>query len=148
TYIGAPVSQAGISLTPSSSSPSLAHSAPASLPTTSNPGSFAPVYATPQLPSSTSTSWASGPVSISSGPTGAAAMSVPTALVGAGGGASAPVTSTPPITPAPAQQKRQWKRWYTALIAVVIVALIGTSLGAFFILRNQSNQQAAAAVGG
>jgi len=150
TYIGAPVSQAGISLTPSTSSPSLAHSAPASLPATSNPSSIAPVYATPQLPSSTSTPWSSNPVSTSGSPTGAAAMSVPTAIAGSGGGASAPVTTTPPAasTPPPSQQKTEWKWWYTALIAVLIVALISSSLGAFFILRNQSNQQAAAAAGG
>ena len=149
TYIGAPISQAGISLT-SSSSPSLAHSAPATLPSTSNPGSIAPVYATPQLPSSTSVSWSPGPVSNSGVPTEVAALGAPTAIVGGGGGASAPATTPPPVapTPPPSQQKRQWKWWYTALIALVIVALIGSSLSAFFILRNQSNQQAAAVAGG
>src|SRR5260370_3902460 len=43
-------------------------------------------------------------------------------------------SSTPP--------KRQWKGWYTAVIVLVIVALLGSSLGAFLVLRNKTNQTA------
>jgi serine/threonine protein kinase len=152
TYIGAPISQAGLSLASSSDSPSLAHSAQASLPATSNPGFSAPMYATPQL--SSSSPWQSGSVSTAGGPTEAAAQNVPMAAAGGAVGVSpltaSPMVTTPPVgpTPPPSQRKRQWKWWYTALIAMVIVVIIGSSLGAFFVLRNNSNQAAAAAAGG
>ena len=152
TYIGAPISQAGLSLTSSSESPSLAHSAPASLPATSNPGFSAPMYATPQL--SSSGPWQSGPVSTSGGPTVAAPQYVPTAAAGGAVGVSSPAASpmvtTPPVAPTapPSQRKRQWKWWYTALIALVIVAIIGSSLGTFLVVHNNPNQAAATVAGG
>ncbi len=151
TYIGAPISQGGSSLTPSSS-PSLAFASPASLPSSSNPGSIAPVHSTPQL--STPGSF-SGPglISASGGPTELASpQNSPIATPGAIRGSSAPVTpmvATPPMAPTPpsSPHKRQWKWWYTAVIALVIVALIGSSLGAFFVLRNKTNQAAVIAGG-
>ncbi|HWZ19036.1 MAG TPA: hypothetical protein VNW73_09595, partial [Ktedonobacteraceae bacterium] len=149
TYIGAPISQGGINMTPSSSSPSLAFSSPASLPSTSNPGAIAPVYSTPQLSTPGSSSWQSDSISTSGGPTELApAQHVPNANAGAAGGSSAPATplvTTPPTAPMPpsSPHKRQWKWWYTALIAVVIVALIGSSLGAFLVLHNRNSQTAA-----
>ncbi len=155
TYIGAPFSQqGGVGSTPASP-PSLAFSSPAALPTTSNPGLVAPVYATPQLSASGSaSSLQSGSMSMSGGPTEIAAeQHAPAALSGAVGGSSTPAThivTTPPTASMPpsSPHKRQWKWWYTALIAVVIVALIGSSLGAFLVLRNKSSQQAAVVAGG
>ena len=154
TYIGAPISQGGINMTPSSSSPSLAFSSPASLPSTSNPGAMAPVHSTPQLATPGSSSWQSGSISMSGGPTELApAQQVPNANAGAVGGSSAPATplvTTPPTASMPpsSPRKRQWKWWYTVLIAVVMVALIGSSLSAFLVLHNKSNQQAAVVAGG
>jgi len=154
TYIGAPLSQGGINLTSSSSSPSLAFSSPASLPSTSNPGLIAPVYSTPQLSTPGSSSWQSGSISMSGGPTELApAQHVSNANAGAVGGSSAPATplaTTPPTASMPPStpRKGQWKWWYTVLIAVVIVALIGSSLGAFLVLHNKPNQQAAVVAGG
>src|SRR5205807_2687689 len=70
TYISAPISQGGVNLT--SSSPSLAFSSPTAFPS-SNPGSMAPVYATPQL-STPSSSSRPGSISASGGPTEAAVL--------------------------------------------------------------------------
>jgi len=154
TYIGAPLSQGGMNLTPSSSSPSLAYSSPASLPSTSNPGAVAPVYSTPQLSTPGSSSWQSGSISMSGGPTELApAQHAPNANAGAVGGSSAPVTplvTTPPTASMPpsSPRKSQWKWWYSVLIAVLLVALIGSSLSAFLVLHNKSNQQAAVVAGG
>ncbi len=152
TYIGAPVSQGGVGLTPSSSSPSLAFSSPTALPSPSNPGSIAPVHATPQLATPSSSSWQSGSISASGGPTEAAlSQNSPTPAAGATRVSAAPATpiiSTPNVPLQPSSPpKRQWKGWYTAVIALVIVALIASSLGAFLLLRNQTNQ-AAVVVGG
>jgi serine/threonine protein kinase len=150
TYISTPISQGGVSLTSSPSSPSLAFSSPTALPT-STPGSIAPVYATPQHPTQSSSSWP-GSISASGGPTEAAvlqhsATSTPEAIQRS----SAPVTpivSSPdgPIPPS-SPRKRQWKGWYTAVIVLVIVALIVSSLGAFLVLRNKTNQAAVVAGG-
>jgi eukaryotic-like serine/threonine-protein kinase len=152
TYIGAPISQSGVGSTPASS-PSLAFSSPASLPSTSNPGIMAPVNSTPQLSTPGSSSWQSGSISMSGGPTELAPAQVSTANAGAVGGSSAPATplvttpstaSMPPSSP----RKRPWKWWYTALIALVLVAVIGSSLSAFLVLHNKSNPQATAVAGG
>ena len=143
TYIGAPISHAGAGMTPSSSSPSLGFSSPTALPSSSggmspmmdsssSSGAVAPVHATPQLATPTSSSWQ--PASMSSGgPTAAATFPQTTPDV------SAP--PTPPLSSS-TPPKRQWKGWYTAVIVLVIVALLGSSLGAFLVLRNKTNQAA------
>jgi len=142
TYIGAPISQAGAGMTPSSS-PSLAYSSPTALQSSSggmsptmdsnsSPGAAAPVHSTPQLATSTSSTWQSSSMS-SGGPTAAATFPPTTP------GVSSP--PTPPLSPS-APIRRQWKGWYTAVIVLVIVALIGSSLGAFLVLRNKTNQPA------
>ncbi len=143
TYIGAPISHAGAGMTPSSSSPSLAFSSPTALPSSSggmspmmdsssSSGAVAPVHATPQLATPTSSSWQSASMS-SGGPTAAATFPQTTPDV------SAP--PTPPISSS-TPPKKQWKGWYTAVIVLVIVALLGSSLGAFLVLRNKTNQAA------
>ena len=153
TYIGSPIAQGGVNLTPSSS-PSLAFSSPSVLPSSSNPGVIAPVYSTPQLSTPRSSSWQTGgSVSGSGGPTEAVpSQNAPRSAAGAIQGSSAPVAplvSTPPAasTPPTSPNKRQWKWWYTAVIAVVIVAIIGSSLGAFLVLRNKTNQAVVVAGG-
>ena len=153
THIGAPFSQGGVGLTPSSSSPSLAFSSPAALPSSSSSGSKAPVYSTPQLSTPTSSSWQSGSISASGGPTEAAfSQNSPSSTAGAIRGTSAAATPmvssppTPPILPS-SSRKWQWKSWYTAVIVLVIVALVGSSLGAFLVLRNKTNQAAVVAGG-
>jgi len=153
TYIGAPISQGGVGFTPSSSSPSLAFSSPAASPSSSGSGTVAPVYSTPQLSTPTSSSWQSSSISASGGPTEAAfSQNSPSPSAGAVGRISAPTTptiSTPPTASIPpsSPSKRAWKGWYTAVIVLVIVALIGSSLGAFLILRNKTNQAAVVAGG-
>jgi serine/threonine protein kinase len=153
TYIGAPISQGGVNLSPSSS-PSLAFSSPAVLPSVSGPGTAAPLHATPQLATpSSAAALQSGPVSISGVPTEVArSQNVSSAPAGAVQGspippavmASAPaIASKPPSSP----PKRQWKGWYTALIVVVIAALLVSGLSAFLVVHNR-NSQAAAVPGG
>lgn len=146
TYIGAPISQAGINLSPSSS-PSLAFSSPAALPTSSGPGAVAPVHATPQISTPGSpAAWQSGPVSLSGVPTELArSQNISPARAGAiqdpplspTGLASAPATAAKPPSTAP---KRKWKGWYTALIVVVIAALLISGLSAFLVVHNRNAQ--------
>jgi eukaryotic-like serine/threonine-protein kinase len=156
TYIGAPLSLEGAGRTPSSSSPSLAFSSPTELPSSiggvsplmdSNRGSgvVGPVYSTPQLATPTSSSWQSSSMSATGGPTAAAySQTTPAGVMQGVSTPSSPVVSPPPTPPAPPSnsQKMQWKGWYSAVIVLVIVALLGSSLGAFLILRNKTNQPA------
>src|SRR6266496_1247340 len=145
THIGAPISQGGAGMTPSSSSSSLAFSSPTALPSSSggmspimdsksSSGGVAPVHSTPQLSTPTSSSWQSASMS-------------PSSTAGAIQGSSAPIapmvssSPTPPIPPS-SPPKRQWKGWYTAVIVLVVVALLGSSLGAFLVLHNKTNQAA------
>jgi eukaryotic-like serine/threonine-protein kinase len=154
THIGSPLSNVGTGMMPSSSSPSFAVSSPWASPTPggmppvtdarSGSAASAPVHSTPQLATPTSPSWQSPSVSAPGGPTSPAfsqatqsstAGVIPGPLV-----PTSPIISSPPGSPVPPSSppKRRWKGWYTALIALVIVALLGSSLGAFLVLRNQS----------
>jgi len=155
TYIGAPISHVGAGMTPSS--PSLAFTSPTASPTSSggippmsdvrsSSGATVPGQSTPQLATPTS-SWQSTSMSASGGPTVANPQTTPSSTAGAIKGSAAPtspVVSSPPTPPisSSAPPKRQWKGWYTAVIVLVIVALLGSSLGAFLILRNKTNQPA------
>lgn len=156
TQIGTPITNVGTGMMPSSSSPSFAVSSPWASPTPggtpsvtdgrSSSGTGAPVYSTPQL-ATPSSSWQSP--AVSGGPT-LAASSYPTQSSTAGviqepPVPTAPMISTPPGLPMPPSSppKRQWKGWYTAVIVLLVVALLGSSLGAFLFLRNKTNQPAA-----
>ena len=144
TYIGAPISQGGMSLNPSSS-PSLAFTSPAVMPSSSNPGSVAPVHATPQLATPASSSWQSGSISASGGPTEVARSQDMSPAAGAVRESSIPptgVVSTPVTAPKTSSYppKRQWKGWYTALVALLIVALFASGLSAFLIVHNRNSQ--------
>ncbi len=157
TQIGNSLTNVGTGMMPTSSSPSFAVSSPWASPTPggtpsvtdgrSISGTAAPVHSTPQLATPTSSSWQSP--SVSGGPTSAAysqATQSSTAGVIQGPPApTSPIISTPPGSPVPpsSPQKRQWKGWYTALIVLLVVALLGSSLGAFLVLHNKTNQPAA-----
>ncbi len=158
TYIGAPLTPIGTGMMPSSSTPSFAVSSPSASPTPggmppvtdarSSLGARTPVHSTPQLATPTS-SWQSPTVSAPGGPTSPAfsqATQSSTAGVIQGPPApTAPMISSSPGAPVPPSSppKRQWKGWYTALIVLLVVALLGSSLGAFLILHNRANQPAA-----
>lgn len=160
TQIGAPITNVGTGMMPSSSSsPSLAVSAPwasqtpGGTPSTtdgrSNSGTRAPVYSTPQLATPTSSPWQSP--AVSGGPTEAAYPATQSSSAGVVQDPpvpTAPMVSTPPGLPPSSPPKRQWKGWYTALIVLLVVALLGSSLGAFLFLRNKANQPAAVPPGG
>ena len=156
TYIGAPLTSVGSGMMPSSSAPSFAVSSPSASPTPggmppvtdarSSSGARTPVHATPQLATPTS-SWQTP--TVSGGPT-SPAFSQATQSSSPGSMQGPPVPTAPMISsypgvpvPPSSPPKRQWKGWYTALIVLLVVALLGSSLGAFLILHNRANQPAA-----
>ncbi|GAC1566099.1 MAG: hypothetical protein NVS3B14_06320 [Ktedonobacteraceae bacterium] len=139
TSFGVPPYQIGAGMSPFSSAPSFAPSSPSMSsspagipPATANPGSpgtALPAYSTPQLaplPQS------STPIPMQSTPP--IAPSLP----------ASPGTSTPP-SPLPG---RRWKGLYTALVALVILALLGSGLGAYFVFIHKNNQPLAVPVPG
>jgi len=144
TYIGAPPSSnIGAGMTPSSSSPSFALSSPLASPSSSgsmsprmdargSSGTAAPVHSMLQPATPTSSSWESSTGSASGGPMSAAFPQTTPVVTSA---------QTPPVPPS-SPPKRPWKGWYTALIVLAIVALLGSTLGAFLLIRNRSNQLA------
>ena len=143
---------------PSSSTPSFSASSPSASPTPGgmppvtdgrgSAGARTPVHSTPQL-ATPSSGWPSSPGFVSSGPTQAAfpqaAQSATAGVMQGSLAPTAPVITPSPGTPVPPSSppKRQWKGWYTALIVLLVVALLGSSLGAFLILRNRTNVPAA-----
>ena len=103
--------------------------------TQSAPGAAQPVYVTPQLtPASTSAvSWQPFQSGVSGG---AAVASAPP--VYATPNVAAQVAPTVPAptgssTPPPLKPARRWKGLYTALIALLILVLLGSGLGAYFV---------------
>jgi serine/threonine protein kinase len=155
TYLSSPPSHVGAGMTPSST-PSFATSSPSAspLPSGSPPThSVTPVNSTPQP--ATPTSWQQHSVSAAGGPAPVgspqgtpssaenAAINRPAALTPA----VTPPSSTPPAPPSPPPPGRRWKGLYTALVALVILVLLGSSLGVYLAFFRQ-NQQAAAVSGG
>jgi eukaryotic-like serine/threonine-protein kinase len=165
TFISSPISQVGIGITPPSSTPSFAPSASSMSPTPagglppgaatgSSSGTALPGNSTPHgapLPSpSTPNSWqpysfsASGrPVAEGSRPGGssppAGAIQSPTA----------PTTPNAPSPPIPPQGPgRRWKGLYTVVVALVILALLGSGVGAYFLFFHQQNQAGVPVPGG
>jgi eukaryotic-like serine/threonine-protein kinase len=153
TYIGTPLTPIRSGMMPSSSTPSFAVSSPSASPTPggmppvpdgrSSSGSRTPVHAAPQLATPAS-AWQSSPGSVSGGPTQAAySQASQSSTPGVIQGPPAPAT---PIIPSPgfpvppsSSPKRQWKSRYTALIVLLVVVLLGSSLGAFLVLHNRTN---------
>ena len=152
THIGSPITNVGGGMMPSSSTPFLGISSPWASPMPDvhgNSGAVAPVHSTPQLATPTS-SWQSSSMSASGGPTEAAfPQTSPSSTAGAIEGSSAPVVSSSPNPPLSSSYppKRQWKGWYTALIVLVIAALLVSGLSAFLVIHNQNSQPAAIAGG-
>lgn len=90
-----------------------------------------PVYATPQLTPAASVSWqpfqsgASGGAVVTSSPPVRA-----TPIIVEPGAPTVPASGS--STPPPSQPARRWKGIYTALVALVILALLGSGVGAYF----------------
>ena len=156
TYIGSPISSAGIASSPST--PSFALSSPSGPPTTgggtpttidarSGSGAAAPVYSTPQ-PATPST-WQSNPVSVSGGAGAVGSpqnVSYSPAAPIPGPAAPAPPGASPlptPPGPPPSRSGIRWRGLYTALVILVVFVLLVSSLGAFLLLRNQNKAPAA-----
>jgi eukaryotic-like serine/threonine-protein kinase len=156
TYIGSPISNVGAGMTPSSSTPSFALSSPSVSSSSSGgtppmtdsrgaSGTMAPVHSTPQLATPASSSWQSNPASASGSPTPVGfPQATPSSSGGALQGPASPVIPSSPIPPAPPSSPagRRWKGLYTALIVLVLVALLGSGLGAYLVLHNKVNQPA------
>jgi eukaryotic-like serine/threonine-protein kinase len=156
TYIGTPLTPVGTGMMPSSSSPSVsspsASQTPGGMPPVTDgrgsAGARTPVHSTPQL-ATPSSSWQTPTVLASGGPTPAgysqAAQSASAGVIQGPPTPAAPNIASSPGAPVPPSSppKRQWKGWYTPLIALLVVALLGSSLGAFLVLHNRTNVPAA-----
>jgi eukaryotic-like serine/threonine-protein kinase len=133
--------------TPSSSAaPSSSSSTPSTTDARSSSGTAFPAYTTPQLPPSTplqpySVSASGGPVK--EGPSQASSSFSANAIQRP----ATPIPSvTPPLvppTPPPSPPGRRGKGLYTALIALLILVLLGSGLGAYFVFFNKNNPPAA-----
>ena len=109
--------------------------------TQSSPGTAQPVYITPQLTpaSSSSVSWqpfqsgTSGGAVVASAPPVHATPVVATQV--------APTVLAPPAssTPPPSKPTRRWKGLYTALVALVILVLLGSGVGAYFVFFHSNS---------
>ena len=135
---GRPYPTTPVSWQPAMSPPSggmPAVSAASSSPGTILPGNVTPQHATPA-------SWQPFSVSVSGG-----------GVAGSGGSAGtmqAPVAPVPPSPASPSappslppgRRRRQWRGLYTALIALVILVLLGSGLGAYFAFFSKSSPPA------
>lgn len=138
--------------------PTYFHS-PDSVPMTvaqSGSGTGTPVYATPQLTpaSSSSVSWQPTQSGMQGG--AAVASSAPpvyaTPIVATSVPPTAPAPAVAPApglsTPPPSKPARRWKGLYTALVALVVLVLLGSGVGAYFLfLRPNSIPSAPTSVG-
>jgi eukaryotic-like serine/threonine-protein kinase len=156
TYISSTAYQPGVgaspsstpAFTPSSSSlPPYSGGTPSETAAPGSSGTVLPARLTPQqptpLPSTVaSTPWQPFQVSASGG--GAAGTS-PTNVI------QLPPESAPPLTPPslpPSRTGRRWKSLYTVLVALVILALLGSGLGAYFLFFHKNNPPVALPVPG
>src|SRR6266851_4273620 len=160
-YIAPPAYQTGVgssqsstpSFVPSSSSPSLSPipgGTPSETLAPSSSGTALPAHLTPQ-PSTvpaTSAPIAWQPFLVPPPGGGSAAVTPQGGSSSLAGAAHVPVEPAPPIapssprssTPPPSQSGRRWKALYTALVVLVILALIGAGLGAYFAFFHKNNQ--------
>lgn len=114
--------------------------------TQSSPGTAMPVYATPQLTptSSSSVSWQP----FQSGTQGGAAVAnsaPPVHATPVVATSAPPVIPTPPpvsTTPPPSRPARRWRGLYTALVALLILVLLGSGLGAYFVFFHSNSNSA------
>lgn len=118
--------------------------------TRSNSGTAMPVYATPQLTPTASVSWQplltpSSSGTALAGPPLPVNVSSPAQQQAAAVAVSTAPPVAPPASPAPpsSQPARRWKNIYTVFAALVILALLGSGLGAYFIFFHQNQAPAA-----
>ena len=113
--------------------------------TRSDSGTAMPVYATPQLTPTASVSWQ--PLQTPASSRTALAGSPPPNISSPSPAQAAQIAAdpTPPIIPAPpsSQPARRWKGMYTVLVALVILALLGSGVGAYFAFFHQNQAPAA-----
>jgi len=130
---GRPYPTTPVSWQPSMSPPS--GGMPAVSAASSSPGTILPGNVTPQL--ATPASWQPFSVSASGG-----------GVAGSGGSAGAIQAPTAPASPSapptlpPGRRRKQWRGLYTALIALVILVLLGSGLGAYFAFFSKSSPPA------
>jgi len=155
TYISSPFPDAGMTPLPSAQ-PYSGGNTPRLADVHSSSGSVAPAQAAPQFAGSSS--WQPSPVSTPGGP-GAVGSSSPFSSSSPGipsYPADPAFRATPSLTPAPpgpstpvsSPPKRRWKGLYTALILLLVIALLGSGLGAYFVFFHKSNQVVTAVPGG
>lgn len=156
TYLSAPMHQLEGSITPSSVTPSLAISASSMSPTSagglpmgvaaSSPGTASPGNSTPQgfpLPSPATPIFqqpysfpASGGFVADGSPSGSSSSPA-----GAIQSLLAPTIPGVPLPPIPPRRPgRRWKGLYTVVVALVILALLGSGVGAYFVFFHPSHQ--------
>ncbi len=126
TYVGSPTSQIGAGTSPSSAPstagiPQVTQPSPTSQPNPATPASWQPYMV----------SAPAGTVPISSHPTPPLVPTLP--------GSSGPLARQP---------ERRWKGLYTILVLLVVLALLGSGLGAYFVFFHKANQPVAAQVPG
>ena len=171
TYISSPISQMGVGISPSSSTPSFATSAslispmspmsptpggslPPGVATGSGSGTALPGNPTPQVapvPSpSTPIFWQPYSFSASGGPV--AEGSPPGSSSPPAGAIQSPTAPTRPTAPSPPIPPRRpggrWKGFYTVVVALVVLALLVSGVGAYFVFSHQQNQAAVPTPGG
>jgi len=141
TSIVSPAYLRGSGMTPSFSSPSMSPSSPGGsamlspASSTSQPG-LLPNPATPIPRQSYSVSTSAG--GLATAPASGSPSSLPGAIQ---------IDPAPPIVPSPpgpsappaARPGRRWKGLYTVLVALVILALLGSGLGAYFVFFHKNN---------
>jgi serine/threonine protein kinase len=148
TYISSPAHQIGVGT--SSSLPSYPGSTPSEAGVPGSSGTALPTHLTPQLtptptplpPTAGSTPWQ--PFLTSASGEGVAGVS-PTNVIQLPP-ESAP-SAAPPSRP-PSQTGRSWKPLYTVLVVLVILALLGSGLGAYFLFFHKNNPTVAVLVPG
>ncbi|MEO8971222.1 MAG: serine/threonine-protein kinase [Ktedonobacteraceae bacterium] len=165
TYISSSTLQMGGSITPSSSTPSFAISpSSSSMPPTSgvglptgaiagsSSGTVLPVNSTPQvapLPSP-ATPIFQQPYSFSASGATVAAGSPPGSSSPPASAIQSPLTPTIPGIPSPPIPPRgtgrRWKGLYTVVVVLVILALLGSGVGAYFVFFHSSHQNNQASV--
>jgi eukaryotic-like serine/threonine-protein kinase len=164
TYIGSPTHQIGASSSPLSSTPSFSTASPSMSPISGgippqmasqgNTGSSSPVYSTPQLPSASQIPWQPFLTPTSGGAVTAGSPSESSSSPA--GAIYSPANPTPPIAPlspgssaaTPTRSGERWKGPYTILVVLVILALLGSGLVAYFVFFHKNNQPVVVAVPG
>jgi serine/threonine protein kinase len=151
THISSPFSQIGIGMASSPVTPAFAASAPSQAVSSGGsipPGALAgtPLPAPPALQSATPASQQASPLStpgrMEAGGTPSGPASLPSGAIQWPAAPTPPIIPGPPgpSVPSPSPAGRRWKRLYTGLVVLVLLALIGSSLGVYFTFFHKNNQ--------